>query len=815
MRVIFFIASFLLSVALIVCLGSKTWLPLPLGEFLSPQHGVWQNAEPVHASLNEELVFPNLKGNATVYFDERLVPHIVADNDEDACFIQGYLHARFRLWQMEFQTFAAAGRISEIVGDAALKYDKGRRRLGMVYAAEKLQKEMEKNSITKTEIDSYTAGVNAYIETLSESRLPVEYRLLGYFPEKWSNLKTALFVKQMTETLAGGEDDLPMTKAKTFFGDAALRILFPQIADSLDPIIPKGTAFAAPGVIPVAPASLDSLYIEKDTTLAGQLKEIEKPHPNNGSNNWAVSGTKTASGAPILCNDPHLTLSLPSVWYEMQVTTPTMNAYGVGFPGAPGVIIGFNDSIAFGFTSSERDVKDYYKVNFKDETKAQYRFNGDWKNADIRIEEIKIKGKPSVYDTVAYTVFGPVTYDKRFPASDDMMNTALAVRWKAHDASNELLMWHYLDRAKNYNDYEYALQYFSCPAHNVAFASKSGDIALWQQGEFPARWNRQGIYVMPGEDSSYMWQQFIPRTENPHILNPERGFISSANQRPVDSAYPYFIPGGYDLYRGIEINRRLASMQQITPQDMMKLQTDNYNLFAETARPLLLKYVDESALSGNGKNYLDSFRNWSLYNNINEQGPTIFKLWIDNLQKQVWDDEFDKAGVDHLRPAESTLIEALLHDSAFKYVDNINTSQVESVKDVINTSFAATVKLSDSLSAINKLAWGAYKNTSIYHLLRANALPFARTGLPVGGGKHVINAMQHDHGPSWRMIVELTQDTHAWVVYPGGQSGNPGSPYYDSFIDKWAGNGYYEAWFMKRGEKETQKLIGKMHFKKG
>ncbi len=813
MRIVFFLISFTITVLLIVCLGSKTWLPLPLGEFLSPQHGIWQNAEPAQQGFDDALHFKDLKGNATVYFDDRLVPHIIADNDEDACFIQGYLHAKFRLWQMEFQTYAAAGRISEIVGDVAVEYDRGKRRMGMVYAAEKLLKEMESNPITKSEVDHYTAGVNAYITSVPESKLPIEYKLLGYTPEKWSNLKTALFVKQMTETLAGGSDDLPMTKAKTFFGDAALQVLFPQIPDSLDPIIPKGTVFPAASITPVTPPSLDSLYIERDT-LAGKLKEIEKPSAHNGSNNWAVSGAKTQSGAPILCNDPHLTLSLPSIWYEMQVTTPTMNAYGVGFPGAPGVIIGFNDSIAFGFTSSERDVKDYYKVVFKDESKAQYRFNGEWKNANLRIEEIKVKGKPAVHDTVAYTVFGPVAYDNSFPVSD-MPNTALAVRWKAHDASNELLMWHYLDRANNYNDYLNALQYFSCPAHNVAFASKSGDIAIWQQGEFPSRWNRQGIYVMPGEDSSYMWQGFIPQNENPHIFNPERGFISSANQRPVDSAYHYFIPGEYDLYRGIEINRRLSSMQNITPEDMMKLQTDNYNLFAETARPLLLKYVDQRNLNSSAQKYLDAFSKWSLYNNINESAATIFKLWIDNLEKQVWDDEFDKAGVNDLHPSEQTLVEALLRDSLFKYVDNINTQDTETIASVVTAAYNRTVVMADSLNAIHKLEWGAYKNTSIYHLLKSKLLPFARTGLPVGGGKHVINAMQHDHGPSWRMIVQLTQNTEAYVVYPGGQSGNPGSKYYDGFIDKWAAGEYYKAWFIKRGEKDTERLVWTMHFTKG
>lgn len=487
-----------------------------------------------------------------------------------------------------------------------------------------------------------------------------------------------------------------------------------------------------------------------------------------------------------------------------------MNAYGVSFPGAPGVIIGFNDSIAFGFTNAGRDVMDYYTIQFKDDTKRQYLFNKEWKSSEIRIENINVKGKPTVYDTVAYTVFGPVAYDKSFP-STDQPGKNLALRWKAHDPSNELMLWYYLDRAKNYEDYRNALQYFTSPAQNVVFASKSGDIAIWQQGEFAALWPRQGVYVAPGEDSSYRWQNLIPMDENPHILNPERGFVSSANQRPTDSTYPYFIPGYYDVYRGIAVNRKLSFMPQVTPEDMMKMQNDNYNVFAETARPILLTNIKDSLLNEKERKYLDLVQHWSLYNNINEKGATVFSLWFDNLKKQVWDDEFEKAGVD-LRPSAATLAEALLRDSSFKYIDNIHTTELETLRDVVTVAFKQAAVEADSLATVNRLAWGAYQNPSIYHLLGETMTPFARTGLPVGGGEFIINAMKHKHGPSWRMVIELTEETSAYVVYPGGQSGNPGSRYYDSFVDKWAAGEYYKAWVMKKGEQEGNHLVWKMVF---
>lgn len=813
MRIGPFLVSAIITGGLVYALNRPwgTKVPMPLGKFLSPQFGIWQNAEPVNQDFTADIKLNGLNGKTEVIIDERLVPHIFAEDDGDAAFVQGYLHAKFRLWQMEFQTHAAAGRISEIIGDKALTFDRTKRRLGMVYAAERMLKEVEANEFTKKAVDAYTAGVNAYISSLNESELPVEYKMLNYKPESWTNLKTALFIKQMTETLAGSVDDLALTNAKGFFSDEEIKILFPQSPDSLSAIVPNGTVFEKPGFVPVKPAGADSTYLGKKDTAT--LTDLFQPDPNNGSNNWAVAGSKTKSGAPILANDPHLELSLPSIWFEMQITTSTMNAYGVSFPGIPGIVIGFNDSIAFGFTNSQRDVRDYYEINFKDETRQQYWFDGVWKDAVMRPETIKIKGKADFIDTVAYSVFGPVMYDKTFPAdTNNNKSQNLAVRWAAHDPSNELLMWYYLDRAKNYDDYYNAIQYFTCPAQNMVFAGKRGDIAIWQQGRMPALWDRQGTYVMPGFDSSYMWQGYIPREENPHVVNPERGFVSSANQRPADTAYPYFIPGKYDLYRGITINRKLSEMQKVTPQDMMRLHNENYNAFAASMRPLMLKYVDETKLNGDEKKMLELVKSWDLINDFEKKGPTVYQTWFDSLESMIWSDELRI--VKDIYPSEKTLVEALLRDSAFKYIDDIGTAEKETLYDMMTAALKkATVSLLH-IESDGKLEWGRHKNTTVYHLLRTAALPFARKGLPVGGGTHIVNATQHSHGPSWKMIVHLTDKIEAYGVYPGGQSGNPGSRYYDSFIDQWAAGKYYDIWFMHAGDKLDKKAKWKMTFVK-
>lgn len=810
MRIVPFAVSAVVSAGLIFALNKQWGTIPPMGKFLSPQHGFWQNAEPAGQSFDAELNFPELKGKAEVYFDERLVPHVFAENDEDLYFIQGYLHAKFRLFQIDLQTKAAAGRASEIAGEKAVNYDKQQRRLGMVYAAENAMLEIEKDPTARKIFDAYTNGINAYIINLKESELPIEYKLLNFKPEKWSNLRSALLLKMMAKDLSSGtENDLANTNAKSIFLPEELEMLYPQVHDSLVPIVPKGTVFDAPGIIPVQPATADSLYFGKKDTVTA--KEIAKPDINNGSNNWVVAGSKTASGAPILCNDPHLELSLPSIWYEMQLQTPGSNAYGVSLPGAPFVIIGFNDSIAWGVTNAQRDVKDYHEIKFKDETKQEYWFNGKWEKTIQKAEVIKVKGGKDVLDTVAYTLFGPVMFDESF--SNDFSNKRnLAVRWVAHDPSNEGMTFYKLNRAANYDDYTEAIRTFQCPGQNFIFASKTGDIAIWQQGKFPARWNRQGLYVMPGEDSSYMWQGFIPQTENPHAKNPERGFLESANQRPVDSTYPYFIPGSYITPRAITIENKLAAMSGITPKDMMALHGNYFNTLAEDVRSTLVQYVNETVLNATEKKYLDIIKNWDLMASPDSKGQTVYQCWWDSLEVEIWKDDLVRVSPQAPWPEEQTTMELLKKDSALKFIDNSNTPQKETLYDVVTTALKKASADLATKEAEGKLEWTKFKNPTVYHLLK-DALPaFARKGLNVGGNGNIVNAVTHSHGPSWRMIVHLTDQTEAYGVYPGGQSGNPGSRFYDDYIDKWVAGEYNKLWFMREGDKTDKNVKWVMKF---
>ncbi|MDB5210234.1 MAG: penicillin acylase family protein [Sediminibacterium sp.] len=810
MRIVPFLVSGLLTTGLVIVLnmqlpagGTKT---PRLGYFLSPQLGFWQNAEASNAGFDEEIPLPNMHGKVDVYMDERLVPHIFAESDLDAYYVQGYLHAKFRLWQMEFQTHLAAGRLSEILGPERVSTDRFFRRLGMVYGAEQTMALVDQNPAMKATIDAYADGVNAYIKSLKPEQIPFEYKLLDYKPEAWTPFKTYLFLMYMSYDLSarGVTTDLQMTNAKNYFGYDDFEKLFPNVQDSLDPIIPHGTSYEEPGIKTHAPKNVDSAYLHTMVNSTAMAPIV--PDRDNGSNNWAVAGTKTKSGRPILANDPHLGLNIPSLWYEVQINTPTHNTYGASFPGTPAVVIGFNDSIAWGVTNAGRDVLDFYDIQFKDSSMNEYMLNGVWTKAEHRKEVIKVKGVGDSVENIAMTVFGPVMYD----GANKNISTKgkyLAVHWTAHTAGSGLQTFYDLNRAKNYDDYLNAINKWSCPGQNFAFAAKNGDIAMKQQGAFVARWKRQGDFVMPGTDSNYMWQGIIPVDENPMMKNPIRGFVSSANQMSTDSTYPYYLgaANSFALYRGITINRNLTAMNNITPEDMEKLQMNNYNSFAEMARPVFLKYLKEAGLNAEEKKYVDELKSWNLRGDINEQGATVFKCMWDSLEKEVFADEYSKSKLPMPWPDRPTLLEQLLRDSSYKFVDNISTEKKETIGDDVLAACKKACKNLKYLENLGSLEWGKYKDTRVNHLLRIPAL--SRLHLPIGGGENMINATKEAHGPSWRIIVHLTDEIEAYCVYPGGQSGNPGSKYFDMFVDNWAAGKYYRIVFLQKGAAEKNEHI--------
>lgn len=772
----------------------------PLGKFLSPFQGFWNQAEPVDETPALSMKLAGLKNSAEVVYDDRLVPHIFANNDHDLYYLQGFVTAQHRLFQMDLQTRAAAGRLSEIVGEKALKLDREARRLGIVYGAENSVEESMGNPQTKVAINSYCEGVNAFIESLDYKDYPIEYKLLDFKPEKWTPIKIGLLLKYMSRTLTGYETDFEYTNIVKLLGYETFRTIYPEYPDSLlDPIIPTGTVY------PEANDSiLPQVNFRPDNQTAAIPYPFEKESAHVGSNNWAVSGSRTESGKPILCNDPHLSLNLPSIWFELQLHTPEQNVYGVSLPGSPCVIIGFNDSIAWGTTNAAMDVKDWYDIEFKDDSKSTYLFDDEWKKTKLVIEEIKIKGAEPFLDSVYYTLHGPVAYDQSFHKSSETINRAL--RWTAHDSSNELYTFYLLNKAKNYEDYDNALTHYRCPGQNFVFASAAGDIAIRQQGKFVHRAKEQGRFIMDGTTSATLWAGFIPDSANPQIKNPDQGWLSSANQHPTDPTYPYYYSGTYEHFRNRRINQVLASLDKAKTEDMIKLQTDNFNLYASEILPELLQLLESNEIRSNEQIPLNNLREWIFFNHPEQKAPVYFETWWSLLQEAIWDEFRDDSRM-MLSPGTFETIRYIKASPNGVLFDDRRTEETESLKILVNETFHQAIEQVEEWQKNNpdeELSWANFKSTKAMHLTRLDA--FSLNKLQIGGNYHIVNATGETRGPGWRMVVSPGVKGQAYGVYPGGQSGNPGSKYYDNFIDNWSQGKYYSLLLLKPNEQHKRIL---------
>ncbi len=772
----------------------------PFGPLLSPFSGYWQNGTQSDR-IEETLVLNGLRDSVAIFYDNRRVPHVFAGNLHDLAFAQGFLLAKNRLWQMDFQYRAAAGKLSEILGEKTLNYDRFRRRIGMDYAAENALKGMLADSVTKMLTIAYCDGINAWIERLKAADMPLEFKILNYRPQRWTPLKTAYVFKLMAWDLTGRNYELPMERTRAELGEKQMEKLFPFSAPFLDPVIPRGTPFPFKP-LPVPPVPQKFLSAADSSGFGNG----SPPGYLKGSNNWAVSGQKTGTGYPILASDPHLGLNLPSVWYELQLSAPGINVYGVSIPGIPLVTIGFNNSIAWGLTNAGSDVFDWYRETFKDGTYNQALFAGKWENTRKQREVIKVRGQADVIDTVIYTRHGPVpTLKGEKPVMGNSPVNA-AMRWTAHDSSNELRAFLMLNEAKNYQDYRKALTFFDNPAQNFVYADNRNNIAIWHNGKFPVRWRQQGRYPSDGSDPAYEWHGWIPRDQLPHVKNPARGFVSSANQPPTDSTYPYYLGWYYEKFeRGARINEILRKAKDITAKDMMALQLDNLNLIARMGLPVMLAALDSSGLNATEKFCVRSLKTWDWRMAREEIPPTIFASWWYYLNLLTWSDELKNL----FRPSRAVTLKLLLNDPDSPYFDNKGTPKTENSRDIARQAFQLTVKklLNDFGPPGKKWKWGNYKQTDIVHLGRIPGL--GEYHLSTDGGAGIVNAISRTHGPSWRMVVQLGKTPRAWGVFPGGESGNPGSKYYKTGLEWWRTGKWFPLIYMTTPKKIPKGIVAK------
>ncbi len=775
----------------LVLLDSRLGPIPPPARFFSPFSGFWRNAEPFGSS-DDQLLAPGLFETVSVVFDRRRVPHIFAQNAHDLFFAQGYVTARDRLWQMEVQAMSAAGRLSEILGPGLIEHDRFQRRLGIPQAVERSLELSKKDDESWLAMQAYADGVNAWINNLDPEDYPLEYKLLDYAPSHWAPANTALMLKNMQWTLSGGGDDLPLTNTMARLGREFVGRFFPLRVPEVPTIIPAGTAWdtAAPPAPAPMPRIVPPTLLPMPVDTLPHAVPPKRPDPGNGSNNFVVAGSRTAGGHPILANDPHLDLGLPSLWYEVQLSAPGMGVYGVSLPGAPAVIIGFNRKIAWGVTNGNDDVLDWYRVTFKDATMAEYMYGGQWRPTHSEVEAIKVRGGKTVLDTVIYTHQGPVALkDQEKPATRN--SPAMhALRWLALDASDELLAFLRIMKAGNYAEFSAGLEPFHCPSQNFAFAAADGDIALFHHGLFPRKWKGQGRFTMDGSEPGNDWSGWLPRRDEPVSRNPARGWLFSANQDPVDSTYPFYL--GAQWLNGARPRRLahlLADADSLTPDGAFAILQDEYDLHASDVLPALLPRIAGLTLSSEDSAARKELAAWDFRHVPDGRAPALFDKWWSLLYRTIWADEFGGDSLHYQWPSKDRTRKMILEEPEAEWFEDISTLSHESLPILVARTFR------EACAALKRRpggapTWSAYRPVDVRHLAHIDA--FGDLGVAAGGCGDCVNAMKGTHGPSWRMVVEMAGEPRGYGIYPGGQSGNPGSPHYDEFISDWAAGRHYD-----------------------
>ena len=793
----------ILLAALLYAGGRPLGTAPPLGPMLDPANGVWAVARRTALPRDAEARLPGLGARVRVLYDARGVPHIFAATEEDAARALGYVVARDRLFQLEVQTRAAAGTLAALAGAPALPADREMRRLGMARSAERRWRAADTTSPSARQIIAYAQGVNAWIDALRPRDYPIEYRLLGRRPVRWEPVNSIHLINRMGWTLAYTEKELRRYAVQAVVGRAAAEALFPVNAPIQEPIQPNGLGaprFVRAPLPPPGPPDpgAEQVAAALAAFLPGggaTIRALEaRAGDALGSNNWVVAPRRARNGHALLAGDPHLELTLPSVWYEAHLVVPgRLDVYGVTLPGAPWIVIGFNREVAWTFTNTDADVVDYYEERVDDAARpGRYFLDGSWRQLEWHIETYRgPKGDVLSADTVPYTHRGPMRR---------VGSRWLSMRWTVLEADTEQEALRRVGFARSAAELLRGMALFGAPAQNVAVADRAGTIAIRATGTYPLRpADGRGDIVRDGSTSRSDWRGAWPVERYPQAMNPAQGFLASANQQPVDPLdEPTYLGADWVApWRAMRINALLRADSAVTPDAMRSYQTDPGSARAEHFVPFFLDAAQRvlarpDAAPGAGSRLREAatlLGEWDRRYTKDGERAVLFELAMSELEARTWDELRPPADAPYDAPVPSSMTLArLLADPASAWWDDRRTpDMVETRDDVLAASLAeALVRARREHGEPGaRWRWSRVRHANIYHLLRVPS--FSALGLTVQGGPGALNpsAGSGTHGASWRMVVELGPEVRAWGTYPGGQSGNPVSPRYADRLPRW------------------------------
>jgi penicillin amidase len=738
-------------------------------------------------SAAKQQALPGILEEVIVRRDSWGINHIEAKNEQDLFFSQGYLAAKDRLFQFELWRRKATGTTAELVGPAGLKSDIGARLLRY-----RKDMDLELNHYHprgKVIIESYVAGVNAYIEETRKdpALLPFEFAKLGIKPGLWT---PEVVVSRHNGIRYNAEQELSIGRALAHVDAQKIKELLwfhPGDPDlTLDPAIdPNWLA-----------ADLLDLYLAvgEDIPFEGLFEPEEMPE---GSNNWIISGARTQSGFPILANDPHRRIALPSLRYIVHLKAPGWNVIGGGEPVIPGVSIGHNDRGAWGLTIFQSDAEDLYVYELNPANPNQYKYQSNWEDMTLIEEQIAIKGQPDSLVTLRYTRHGPVTY------LDTQNHRAAAVRaaWLEPGAAPYLASLR-MNQATNWAEFQEACNYSFIPGENMIWADKTGTIGWQAVGITPKRPNFSGMVPVPG-DGRYEWDGYWPNSLKPSLTNPEKGFWATANQHVTPADYPYPEALAFtwaDPFRGDRVNEVLAQDSSATLAKSMALQVDVTALPARQLTPLLLQapITDPKAVEA-----LEWMRNWDYQLLPESVAAGMYVAWERALVKEVRKRLVPEAVQGLIQPPLTQIIrwmnqpELVFKENAIPQRDQLLAQTWATALDDLAKQLGP--KLTD-------WAYGqaAYKHIALQHPLSkwvdAQTQQQIDLGpLPRGGYAHTPTANGSGNnqtaGASFRMVTDLADWDLTQMTNTPGQSGDPRSPFYQNLFEDWAKDRYFPAYF--------------------
>ncbi|WP_337884510.1 penicillin acylase family protein [Fischerella thermalis] len=760
-----------------------------------------------------KITLPGLQAQVEVQRDQLGIPHIYAQNTHDLFMAQGYIHAQDRFWQMDVWRHIGSGRLAEMFGQSQLNTDKFLRTLGWARVAQTEIQQMDTE--TKNILQAYADGINTYLAHHQDSGLSLEYTVLkllnpNYKPEPWQLLHTLTWGKVMSYDLG---DNLDTEIERSIL----LKTLTSQQVDQLIPPYPADHPL-------VVGSTGKAVFLDREVRRTGGRESLILSFPHLslalgrgdgiGSNNWVISGKRTATGKPILANDPHLGVQMPSIWYEVglhclpKTAVCPYDVAGFSFPGMAGVIVGHNDRISWGVTNLEADVMDLFIEKINPNNPNQYEVNGKWVDMELLTENIQVADSQSVTQTVRYTRHGPIISDTFAPLKNFHQtaginlpaNYALALRWTALEPSTLASAIIKINLSQNWQEFRAGVRDFDVPAQNFVYADIDGNIGYQMPGKIPVRRSGDGRYPIPGWTDDFEWQEYIPFEKLPTVFNPESGYIVTANNAVIGKDYPYLISSEWDYgFRAQRIVEMIAAKNNsITIADVEKMQADNKNLIAENIVPILLKIPLANSRLEKIQRLLV---NWDFQQNSDSTAGAIFAVFWKHLLAETFADQLPQGYLPTGSSRWFAVIRELVKQPNSDWWDNYKTPVVENRDQIFQQAFAQAVdELERSLSKnVSRWRWGNLHTVTFRNqtLGKSGIAPiealFNRGPFPSAGGSSIVNATGWNAAkdytvvslPSMRMIVDLANWDNSVAIQTTGQSGHAFHRHYDDMIQPW------------------------------